>query len=783
MARVETFETAAAELGFEWLAGERLARGSPDEDEELEPDESGETGQIYLTMPTPQGLKALLAKWARYKQGKPSQGPNESALWALFGYLRDLRAYSVQDRIDSSVIRHIEALLQKDPGRPVLIEIDLWFRATARQRELAQAALVDLLQLDSAELLDAVTIEEIQYQAVLIRAPVSVAYEISQRHGRLANANEVMSIRTQSVSEEPVPLSANITPMASAALSVVEGPCVTGIIDGYPISEHAKLAGRLVIAEADVTAAQAPVAVRYHGTAMASLVVHGDIESASPALASKVAVVPVLAAVAGGNRETTPFDKLPVGVIHRAVRALLAGTADGQVKKGDITLINHSLCDSSYPFVGRPSPWAALLDQMAFEHDLLFVVSAGNVSHGFELDGFTSEAEALAADDATRLAAILLGMEKARRHRNLLSPAESLNALTVGALHADGASGFPSGLIDPFPDHAMANLCSAVGPGVNRSIKPDVVEAGGRLSAVTFNTPQGIMMRGVVNPNIGQRVAAPHPLGDLAHEARTVGTSNATALVTRAGAQIAAAVSDLYSTDADPWHRRRTRAVILKALIAHGCRWDHVAELLDGVFPPEGTARWSRRRDAIAAFLGHGRPNVDIVSGTENRATLLADDEIGHGKLHEYRIPIPDAILTSRDIRRIVVTLAWSTPVSVTTSAYRGFSLNVVAADGTTKLWSRVGRTFQANGLASERGTLIHNVYEGNTRTTFSDPKGLFIAVQARALSKRFEDLTVPYALAVTIELASSQKTSLYIDVRDAIRNRARVANRVQQRL
>lgn len=783
MARVEIFEAVAAELGFEWLAGERLARGSPEEEDDLEPDESDEGGQLYLTMPTPQGINTLLSKWARYRKGQPSNGPAERALWTLFGYLRDIRAYSVQDRIDASVVRHIEVLLQRDPERPVTIEIDLWFRATAPQRELAQAAVVDLLKLDSAELLDAVLIEEIQYQAVLIRAPVKVAYEISQRHGRLANANEVMSIRTQSVSDEPIPQSESLSPISNAAAPIIEGPCIAAIIDGYPVSEHEKLVGRLVISEVDVSATHAPVAIRHHGTAMASLVVHGDIESASPALTSKVAVVPVLSATSGGNRETTPLDKLPVGIIYRAVRALLAGTADQQIKPGDITLINHSLCDSSYPFVGRPSPWAALLDYLAFEHNLLFVVSAGNVSDGFALEGFMSEAEAHAADDATRLAAILLGMEKARKYRNLLSPAESINALTVGALHADGSSGFPAGIVDPFPNHAMANLCSAVGPGVNRAIKPDVVEVGGRLSAVTFNTPDGIKVRGVSSPHVGQRVAAPHLLGDLTHEARTVGTSNAAALVTRTGVQIADAVGDLYRADGEAWHKKRTRAVILKALIAHGCRWDRVAELLDGVFPPEGTKKWSRRRDAIAAFLGYGQPNADIVSGSENRATLLADDEIGHGQLHEYRIPIPSAILTSRDIRRIVVTLAWSTPVSVSSSAYRGFALNIVAADGTTKLWNRVGRTFQANGPASERGTLVHTVFEGNTRTTFSDPKGLFIAVQARALSRRFENLTVPYALAVTIELASSQKTSLYIDVRDAIRNRARVGNRVQQRL
>jgi hypothetical protein len=52
---------------------------------------------------------------------------------------------------------------------------------------------------------------------------------------------------------------------------------------------------------------------------------------------------------------------LVVDVIHQAVRALRAqwGTLGG-------------------PSMGKMSPWTRLLDHLAWEHGILFVVSAGN---------------------------------------------------------------------------------------------------------------------------------------------------------------------------------------------------------------------------------------------------------------------------------------------------------------------------------------------------------------------------------------------------------------------
>ena len=53
------------------------------------------------------------------------------------------------------------------------------------------------------------------------------------------------------------------------------------------------------------------------------------------------------------------------------------------------------------------------------------------------------------------------------------------------------------------------------------------------------------------------------------HRILTSGTSNAAALTTRAAHFIADALDDLYADDDKTWHELKTRAVMLKTLLAH----------------------------------------------------------------------------------------------------------------------------------------------------------------------------------------------------------------------
>lgn len=785
LGRVEEFEAAAKALGFEWLTSEYDDTSTDDDAEEEEDDKDGVGATfLYLTMPTLKGLDTLLARWRAYKAGKlPTK--DDRVWWALFGYLQDVRVWSAKDRIDPSIAAYVELMLSADPDTPVVVEVDLWYRSEAERRDRALSTLLQLLQEVGGALLDFCSIPEINYQAALVRVPASIARRLALRDGKLANADEIMTIRPQSLYEADAgnastPKLPPVQPWRPGGTSHI-----AAILDGYPVQGHVTLGTRIAVHEVDIDGGQVPVSARRHGTAMASLVVHGDLHDPQPPLNNPVVVVPVLTASSDGAAETTLPGKLPIGVIYRAVKSLVAGLDGNPASFPDVVLINHSICDKYAPFVRRPTPWAVLLDHLSHAHGLLFVVSAGNIESSFPVPAFLDKSSFDATAAKEREARILQAIEQAKGRRGILSPAESINGLTVGALHGDGGVPAPEGVVDPYPSVPMTNICSALGFGVRRGIKPDLVEFGGRQTVVVSQEKSSVAIRGFQSVHMGQMVASPDPGGSLQKVSHSSGTSNAAALVTRAGIVIAQAVSEIFAADRINWLKLPTRAVILKALLAHGARWGAVGTMLEKTYPPSVELRGQhhRRRETITKFLGYGQPQPELViSGDQSRITLLGADIIVHDELHEYRIPLPTAMTGTRDIRRVVITLAWSAPISVTSDTYRGVGLKIVNIDGKKNFWDGVERTLQPNAKTTERGTLMHLVLEGKKKVAaLADPRGFFVGVQAFASRTQFQVAEVPYALAITLEMAQSQRSAgLYAEVRDKIQERTKARSRAR---
>jgi hypothetical protein len=778
---VAEFEVAAQALGLEWLISEDLkVNDDEDADEAGESDvnDVGPAALLYLTMPSLQGLKRLLALWRQFAANKEPLAEYR-ALWKLFGYLKDLRVWSAKDRVDPSIAKYVHAILNGDPDRHVLVEIDLWYRSESERRDRAIETLRRMVKEVGGQLLDLVHVPEIRYQGALVNIPASVARKLAENDSVLARLDDIMTIRPQSgYISHTEPLSAPSLRDIPPGAAFPTRRCITALLDGYPVAGHAALLNRLTVHEVDVTGLQVPVAGRHHGTAMASLVLHGDLHSALPPLSRNIAVIPVLASAPGSGRETTPQGKLPIGVIYRAIKAIVDAAALKVSGLEHITIVNHSLCDTFSPFVRRPSPWAALLDHFSYSDRLLFVVSAGNIFDSFPLNDY-SDMEALrAADPQERQAAFLNAIEKAKGGRGLLNPAESVNSLTVGALHGDGAAVLQGTQIDPYPSLLMTNLASAIGFGVNRGLKPDLVEYGGRFLAGCSNrTNGGVDVHAKSSADLGHLVAAPSAAtGDLRHVMRVAGTSNAAALVTRSLVHLADAVEDAYAAEKVDWLSLATRVPILKALIAHGCGWGSLGRILEDAYPPQNSHGWSSRRDTISKFLGYGRPIPErTMRGSESRITLLADDLILPEALNEYRIPLPSSMLNSREIRSITITLAWTSPIVNTSADYRGVALKIVDIAGKKGFWEGVGRSdvLQPNGSTSERGTLTHLILEGKKLNKAALKDGIFIGVQASARHPSQKAAQIPYALAVTLEMAQSQRTGLYAEVRDTIRARA----------
>ena len=799
--RPASFVKAAEKAGLEWLAEEvALLHGVTEyfdiggdeyDDEEAAPEaeefnnllgvnlvanepleafEDVTEGRLYLGMPTVASFERLRRLWDAYAANEKAP-EGDGVWWDLFSHLHRIRPWNADDRVSDATRRRLRVERTRSPEEEVRIEVDLWYRFDPRHRDDAYDAFRTTIEAIGGEILDVIRIEEIRYHSALIRLPSSAVDAIVTGSGPLAFSDQVMSIRPQSsfrfAIDEHNPESVEAS---SEVLQPADGKSIGAMIDGWPVENHALLRDRIDVIPLDVADSMAPVNTRFHGTAMASLILRGDGHFGAEPLSRVLKIVPVLES--DDNDERPPIDKLPLGLIHRAVRELKEGT-DGQPPSGpDVVIINHSICDEAFGFSGSVSPWARLLDHLSWKYKVLFVVSAGNIREPFDVLDYPDAVQMRAATPDHRRAAILRAIDAAKSQRTIFAPAESVNALTVAAAHSDGSTDIlPASLSDPYVSFSAPNINSGLGLGFGRSVKPDVMLPGGRQ--VAHPTMSGVLrVRGhEAAAYFGQKVASPDPAtGDVTMVRRSSGTSNAAALATRAGLLIGDVLdaSPDPTGDGVPWHARPTAAPVLKALIAHGASWGDVGIGMTDVH--RSSMSLPRAKETVSRAIGYGHVDPSrIVSGDRKRVTLLGQDLIRKEQRHTWRIPLPFDLSSSAEFRRIVLTLAWLTPVKANSSTYRMIGLEMVGGDGRSSIWEGAARaSHQPSVASSKNGTLIHAVYEGKKAVPF-DENGVFeINVQAVSRLTYVSDIQIPYALAVTIEVADT----ISADIRDTIRRR-----------
>lgn len=272
---------------------------------------------------------------------------------------------------------------------------------------------------------------------------------------------------------------------------------------------------------------------------------------------------------------------------------------------------------------------------------MLFLVSAGNILGWLPVRSYGTRQAFQEANPSDREDQILGALNSDKRNRSLLSPAEGLNGITVGAWHADTYINAPTDFqtIDPFPNGVLPNVSSAVGLGYLKTIKPDLLYDGGR-ELVRASEDQGHIWLAPVPGGryAGQLSAAPDEQGTgrLNLRRRTIGTSNATALLTRAAVRIYdGLIESGYQVPASH------RAVLLKALLVHGAEWGNAGERLEELFGPAGRG-YLQRRENVARFLGYGRPNISrVLDCVAELATLFGFGELPLDTEDLFDIPLP----------------------------------------------------------------------------------------------------------------------------------------------
>ena len=177
---------------------------------------------------------------------------------------------------------------------------------------------------------------------------------------------------------------------------------------------------------------------------MASLILHGDINPSEPELTRLLHVRPVMHGDGIGRREVFPPDELPVDLVYRAVRRIFESEGNAEPTAPSVRLINLSLGDEFRPFSGMMSPWARLIDYLSWRYGVLFLISAGNVKDQLAIENVSKWTDFESATPERRRDDVLRAIIAKTSQRSIIAPAESVNSLTVGALHDDSRSSMPS---------------------------------------------------------------------------------------------------------------------------------------------------------------------------------------------------------------------------------------------------------------------------------------------------------------------------------------------------
>jgi hypothetical protein len=351
-----------------------------------------------------------------------------------------------------------------------------------------------------------------------------------------------------------------------------------------------------------------------HGTRVAGAALYrGGISQGNYRLPFRVANIRVLDNSGNLSKLLVPQDYVGKTVAHIA-------NSSKTVK-----VFNHSISSKSGFRKTYMSAWAASIDQVSYDNDVLFVQASGNLfpnepsrntrsvnhylANGFDYPDYLLE-------DGCRIA----------------NPAQSFQALTVGSISpvawVDGARRSMGG------DHHPSGFTST-GPGIWGSIKPEVVEIGGCLSLDSGTPPTATFYKLSSLDIVRATFTSPGKL-----------TSQDACGTTFAASRVSGLLAEIQRLL--PYEP----ALLYRALVANAARWPEWAEESPN---PENVIR----------FLGYGVPKEELaLHSTDFRVTLITKGhtEIGGSETHIYRIPIPEQLRQPSEdsLIRLDVTLSYS---------------------------------------------------------------------------------------------------------------------------
>ncbi len=516
-----------------------------------------------------------------------------------------------------------------------------------------------------------------------------------------------------------------------------EAPLI-GIIDSG-VNDHPLIADALIDAIA-VPSTLANVDAHGHGTRVAGIALYGDLAAQLQrgTLERPFRLCAARVVDDSGNfAETT----LAPNIMREAIGTLRErhGCRIFVVALAD----RYSIYDG-----GKVGAWAATLDELARDLDVVIICTTGNRTPrgGEQLEEAVTEYPRYLGEEDNRL----------------FEPGGAINAITVGAL-AHGP-----GLAEEHGQDARVRAITAalepapftrIGPGPEGAIKPDFVEVGGTM---VFDPVVLRLLRGAELASAGVLTLHHAPVDRLF--ASGSGTSYA---APRLAFKAASLLARLPGASAN----------LLRALMA-----------ISAATPDEARDRLAAVDESlIARTCGYGVPDLERAAFSDDpRVILYADDELAVDHFAIYEIPIPTAYQSDAGRRHLRVSLAYDPPVRHTRADYAGLGMNFRVYRGCDpnllfehfrrrtqeegafpEIESRYGCKLEPGPRAREVGSLqVAEVAYQRDVSGYGDVYHLVVRCEAGWAADR----VTHQRFAVAVELAHERATQLYARIRERVR-------------
>jgi hypothetical protein len=780
---VKDFQNAINRVdGLEFLSEFIGDRTTPDDDFHMAGRQEGRTNKLvqhslYLVMSNAKAIEELLrlfALWQKDPTAKLEHGLGKFK--DAFQQLASIRRWGAEDRIrETGLLERWQETLDVvgQSVSTVRVEVELWYRRDAPERVAAESHVEEIITASGGMILDRSQIGDIGYHALLAELPIQQVHAVLSDGAaaiRLLTTDEVMFVCPFTpMSVSPTALDP-VTEVQIASGERVAGLPRVALLDGLPFQNHTALAGRLLIDDPDGLGGDYPTAARHHGTAMASLIMHGDLSSPGEPLDRPLYVRPIMRPheFVTGREQVLP-DRLLTDLLHRAIRRMQEGEGGREATAPSVRVVNLSIGAQARALARRMSPIGRLLDWLAHTYNLLFIVSAGN-----HLDVISIPAAAASDAEEARLAATRAVYEKSLL-RGILPPGDALNVLTVGATHEDGLGSIdvPDTVWDITSPGAPAYY-GATGPGVDRSVKPDLHHTAGRalyirpvLAAGENEAALELAHTALTGP--GLQVAAPGRGGATNNTVFTIGTSNATALVSREASRLFDILeSGPEDTEDAALPDPQYHPLLVRALLAHASTWGEWETRLRRELGLTG----QDVRRKLSALLGYGRLDTARLGvAATNRAVLVAGGLIARDQRHTYELPLPTSLRSRAEWHRFTITLAFAVPTVGQLNRYRGAKVYFDTPDTSLLAGERV----EGEHFTVRRGSLQHELVQGTRAMVFGDGAAFPIHVECMDDAQRLRaGKSVRYALVVSVETTEDVSTTIHDEVRTRLRQQAR---------